>query len=190
MFNIFEHPWGLIITAIAALLALLIFRSVKPEKRYWWQWLLPVILVAAAFGLDLLVQTNLEKIKAVLKTAVKAVEQENPDAIEAVISNNYRDSLHTTRDALIAHCRAKLSEPLVDKSFKTILEMDISPPTASVLFTVRLIFDKRSYIYRDFKPLMIVKAKLNLQKEQNEWFISRIEILEIDRLPAKWQNVR
>ncbi|MHC4544560.1 MAG: hypothetical protein ACYTDW_13465, partial [Planctomycetota bacterium] len=43
--------------AIAALFTLQIFYIVQTYKRNRWQWFLPIILIAAAFGLDSLVKT-------------------------------------------------------------------------------------------------------------------------------------
>jgi len=191
MFNIFEHPWGLLTLAVVTLLILLMFHRIFPEKRHWWQWLLPAFLIAAAFGVDALVQTDLEKINAVISTAVKAVEEENPDAVEPIISNNYHDSYHNAKEDLMYYCRSLLSEPLVDKSIKRIVSIDISPPEATAVFTVRIVFDKRSYVYRDFKRLMLAKIELHLRKEQDKsWLINRAEILELDRRPANWRDVR
>ncbi|GAI46979.1 unnamed protein product, partial [marine sediment metagenome] len=79
MFDFFEQPWTLLITAILVLLVVLMLRRIFPGKKHWGQWLLPLFLAALAFGLDYLVQTDLEKINAVISTAVKAVEQENSD---------------------------------------------------------------------------------------------------------------
>ena len=148
MFNIFEQPWTLLVVAILILPVLLMFRRISPEKRQWWQLLLPPLLALAAFGLDSLVQTDLEKINAVINTAVKAVEEENPGAIEAIISGNYHDSYHNTKGDLMYHCAARLSEPLVEKNITRIMSVDISPPNATAVFTVRIVFDKRSSVYQ------------------------------------------
>ena len=193
MFAIFEQPWTVLIVAILVLFVMLMVRRIFPEKRHWWQLVPPAFLIAAAFGLDSLVQTDLEKINAVINTAVKAVEEENPDVIETIISNNYRDSYHNTKEDLMYYCRLLLSEPLVDKNIKRILAIDISPSktTATATLTVQTVFDKRSYVYRDFKSQMLTKIELDLQKELDEsWFINRAEILEIDRHPVKWKDVR
>lgn len=182
MFDIFEHPWGLLTVAIVALLVLLIVRSVLPEKRRWWQLALPAFLAVSAFGLDLLVQTDLEKINAVISAAVKAVEEENPDAIETLISEDYSDSYHETKRALMLHCRRRLSEPLVEKNIKRIVEIAVSPSktTAETTFTVRIVFDKRSYVYQSYKRIILAKVEVNLQKEQDKWLINRVELLELD----------
>ena len=191
MFNIFEQPWTLLVVAVLILPVLLMFRRIFPEKRYWWQLLLPPFLAVAAFGLDLLVQTDLEKINEVINTGIKAVEEENSAAIEVIISENYRDSYHNTKVDLMHYCRLMLSQPLVEKNKKLALAIEISPPTATATLTVLIAFDEQSYVYRDFKQFIPIKIELHLQKEPDKsWLINRSEILEIDRQPVKWKDVR
>jgi hypothetical protein len=191
MFNVFEHPWGLITAAAVAVLVLLILRSVAPEKCRWWLWLLPVFLVIAAFGLDFLVETDLEKINAVIGKGVKAVETENPDAIETIIADNYTDSFHSSKIALIEHCGEILSGPLIEKAIERTVSVDIQPPKASAIFTVRVLFDKRSFIYQNFKQQMVTEVQADLRKQPDgRWLISRVELLKIDLQPIKWQSIK
>lgn len=188
MFNIFEQPWTLFIAAVVVLCVVFGFRSIFPEKHHWWQWLLPVFLVIAAFGLDFLVETDLEKINTIIDIGVKAVEDENPDAIEPIIADSYHDSYHSTKKALMAHCRAALSEPLVGKNIKRIVSIDLNPPKATVIFTVRLLFDPQSYVYQNFKQQLLAEVQTDLQKQPDGgWLIERVELLKIDFQPANWQ---
>ena len=190
MSNIFEQPWTLLIAAVLVLIVLLIVRAVLPAKRRWWQWLVPVLVVAAAFGLDLLVQTDIEKIRGVINTGTEAVEEENLIAIEPIISPDYSDSYHISKTRLLSHCRARFAEPLIEKNITRVSQIDIQDTKATVVFTVRIVFDKRSYVYQNFKQLMLIKVQAELQKQQDgRWLISRSEILEIDRRPAKWQHI-
>ena len=141
----------------------------------------------------MLVKTDTEKIKTVIHTAVKAVEKENPDALEPLISANYRDSYHSTKKALMRYCRATLSQPLIEKNITRILAIEIPQPktTATVIFTVRIVFDKQSFVYQNFRRIMLVKLKLHLQKNPDKrWLISRAELLEIDTQPAKWRDIK
>ena len=199
MLNVFEQSWTLLISAIVTLLIVLMVRRIFPEKWHWWQLILPVLLVAAGLALDYLVQTDTEKINAVINVAVKAVEEEDPDAIEAILADNYRDSYHFTKRTLMTHCRARLSAPLVEKNIRRIVSIEVSPspyqgrdspPTATAIFTVRILFDKQSYVYQGFKTQMLVKMKLDLQKQHDTWLISRAELLEVDRQPANWQHIK
>jgi len=190
MFNCFEHPWGLITIVIATLFALLIFRSVFPEKCRWWLWLLPAVLVLAAFGLDFLVETDLEKVNAVINRAVLAVENEDPDSIELITADNYSDSYHSTKNALMSHCRTRLSKPLVEKNIKRIVSIDLQPPKATAIFTVRVLFDRQSYVYQSFKQQILTEVQANLQKQpDNRWLINRVELLKLDLHPADWQSI-
>jgi hypothetical protein len=191
MSAIFEQPWPLLITAGFVFLLIVIVRSILPEKRHAWQWLLPLLLVAAAFGLDFLVETDREKINAVISTGVKAVEEENPDVIEAIIADNYSDSYHKTKDDLMRHCRVKLAEPLVERNIKRMQAVELSLPEATAVFTVRMLFDKRSYVYQGFKQQLHVKAKVDLHKQPDgRWLITRAEILELDLRPVNWKDIQ
>ena len=190
MFNIFEHPWGLLTIAAIVSLILLVLRRLSQAKHFWRFWLLPALLVLAAFGADALVQTDREKIKDVISTAVKAVEQERPDIIDKIIAPDYSDSYHTKKNRLMGRCKSWLSEPLVEKNIKRILDMQITPPTAAVTFTVRTIFDEESIISETYKREIFFKLKVHLKKQpDNSWLINRAEILEIDRIPASWKDI-
>ena len=191
MFDIFHQPWTLLFAAIIVLFVMLIVRRILPEKRRWWQWLLPVFLAVAAFGLDWLVKTDLEKINALIKTGIKAVEQENADAVGAIISPNYSDSYHNTKEHLMNYCTLMLSEPLVEKNKKIALVIELSPPKATATLTVLIRFDKESFIYQNYKPTLLTKTELHLRKQPDkQWLIHRAEVLELDRRPVNWKNIR
>ena len=152
--------------------------------------LIPALLILAAFGLDYLIETDAEKIDAVITAAVKAAENEDPDSIEMFIADNYEDSYHRSKNALMSHCRRTLSEPLIEKNIIRIVSMDVQPPQADVIFTVRILFDKQSRPYQNFKQQMLTELQANLRKQSDgRWLISRAELLKIDLHPADWKNV-
>lgn len=191
MFNFFEQPWTLLITAFVVLYAMFRLRGVFPKKRHWWQWLIPVFIAVSAFGLDWLVQTDFEKISALVNTGIKGVEEEDAGAIEAIVSADYKDSFHYSREQLRAHCERELSKSLVEQSNKLSMQLEISPPTAIADLTVVMKFEKDSYVAQNYKQSLIVRVKLYLQKEQNKkWLINRIEMLAIDNQPVNWQQIR
>ena len=191
MFDIFEQPWTLVGAAVLVLFGMLTFRSFCSEKRRCWQLLVPVFLTVAAFGVDMLVQTDRERINSVINTAIKAVHQEDCSAIEVVIANNYSDSYHSTKKHFLDHCRRELSKPLVDKGKKTGLLIDISDSNATAILFAVIVFDKDSYISQNYKSFLLIKARLSLRKQPDKrWLISRIEILELDRQPTNWNRIR
>lgn len=176
--------------AIAALLTLQIIHIIKTYERRRWQWFLPIILIAAAFGLDFLVKTDLEKINIVIRTIRKASEQEDYNAIGALISADYSDSFHNTKDALMNHCRRLLSEPLVKKSRQIGVKIEISPPKAEVTLSIKVHFEEQSS-YSEYLPFVLLKMELDLQKEQDKrWLINHAEILEANKHPVSWRDAR
>ena len=191
MFNIFEQPWTLLSAAVVTLLVILMVRRILPDKQHWWQLVLPIFLAGAAFGFHYLVQTDTEKIEKLIKTVTKAVAQENADVVETFISSDYHDSYHRTKDHLMRRCRAVLSSPVIEKNITRIVSIDVQDAKAIALFTVRILFDKQSYIYEGFKSQMLTKVEINLQKRSDgTWLISRSEILTIDMRSANWDDIR
>ncbi len=190
MANIFEHPWALLGFAIGILFVTLIIRMIFPEKRHWRQLAIPFFLIVAAFGLDFFVKTDMEKIKTTIKTATTGLEQEKADLVEVLISDNYQDSRHRTKKQLMRHCRNKFSSPVVEKAITRIVEININERNADAIFTVNIVFDPQSQLY-DYQRIMLVRVIFKLQKEaDNGWLIKQIEILEVNKQPFKWGNIR
>lgn len=191
MFDFFEQPYTLIGAAVLVLFGILTFRSVFPEKRRWWQLLVPALLAAGAFGLDGLVQTDLEKINAVIAKGIKAVKEEDFGAVEGVLSDRYSDSYHSTKQHLLAHFRTVLSEPLIAKHTETGLLIDIKGPKATAVLFTTVTFEKNSHIAQNYVPFLLTKTRLSLQKQPDKrWLITRIEVLELNRQPANWGHIR
>lgn len=191
MFNIFEQPYTLIGAAVLILFGMLTFRSVFPEKRHWWQMLVPLFVAGLGVGLDVFVETDLEKINAVINKGIKAVQEEDCAAIGQIVTANYSDSFHDTKEQLLDHCRKILTPSLVVKHKRTGALIEITGPKATaVLFTI-LTFDKNSYIAQSYKSFLMTKSKLTLQKQpDSKWLISRVELLELDRQPVNWDHIR
>jgi hypothetical protein len=191
MFDFFGQPYTLIGAAVIVLFVVFTIRSVIPEKRHWWHFLLPVLVAATGVALDMLVRTDLEKINSVITTVIKAVEQEDCDAIEAVVAQDYRDSFHDTKWDLISHCRRKLTPHLIYKNAKRGCLVELSPPKAKATLFLTTTFDKNSYVSQNYKQFIFFKIELRFQKQPDKtWLISRGELLEIDKQPAKWNDIR
>jgi len=194
----------LFVIAVVVLLALLAFRRISPAKWRWWYFIIPLFLAVAAFGIDRLIQTDLEKIRAVIDRAEQAVKEENAAMLAGVISDSYRDSLHGSKETLMNSFKARFSEPLVEKTITRIASIDIEPSvlSATAIFTVRVVFEPQSYVY-DFKREALVKVELDLRKEParrqsqtevppskiTDWRIRRAELLELDLHPTNWRDV-
>ena len=190
MFNVLEQPWTLLGVALLALLVIWAIRVVAPNKRRWWHFVIPIFIAAVAMGLYLFVPTDTKKIKSTIKTGVKAVEQENAQVLGLIIADNYRDSAHPSKESMMNHCEMILSEPLVTDIVSRIVSLEITSPRAEAVFTMRLVFDERSFVAQSFKKLMLLKIRIELQKQNKDWLINRVELVEIDMMPAKWADVK
>jgi len=122
---------------------------------------------------------------------IKAVANEDYRTIESLISENYSDSYHNSKESLMADCRQQLSQNLVEKSKKTGQLITISGPKAKVVVFLLITFAKDSYVSQNFVSFLQMKAEINLQKQtNNKWLINRIEIREINRQPTGWNQIR
>ena len=194
MTNIFEQPWLLLIVAGVVFLLVAFFRDLLPPKRAWVFWLLPVVIAIAAFTIDYLVQTDREKIEAVLAKAGRAVEKENIKALDPLIWKNYSDSIHSSKQELLAHFSGQLSEPIIEKIVPEIVSLDIKSSEATVVFTARVMFDPKGPVY-GYQKMMLFKLEANLTKDGGKWFFSRVELVAmgitpIDLQPAGWKNTQ
>ncbi len=191
MLDIFDQPWTLIGVAVLVFFGVLTYRSIFPEKKSRLQWLLPLFVIAAAFGTDYIVQTDLEKIYAVINTGMKAVTNEDYQTIETIISENYSDSYHNSKESLMADCRRQLSQNSVEKIKKTGQLINISVPNAKAAVFIIMTFDKDSYVSQNFVSFLQMKVDIYLQKQtHNEWLINRVEIREINRQSTGWNQIR
>ena len=191
MFDFFEQPYTLIGVAVIVLFVVFTYRSVIPEKRYWWQFLIPLFIAVAGIGFDMLVETDLEKINSIISTVITAVQEEDCNSIEALIAEDYRDSFHNTKRDLMSHCRRELKPPLVYKNKKTACLVELSPPKAKATVFMTTTFDKNSHVSQNYKPFIFFKIELHFQRQPDKtWLISRSELLEIDRQRTNWQSIR
>lgn len=185
MTSVYEQPWLLLIIAGVTGLAVFAFGWLRPRRQRWWFWLLPVIIAIAAFAIDYFVETDAEQVRDVIAKAVKAVEKGKPDALEPLISEDYRDSLHKSKHSLIYHSRAWLEERIIEKNVYRIVSLDVNSPDATAVFTVRVVFDPRGPVY-EYTKVMFFKIRADFRKEDGIWFFIRVEVLE----PSDWQGIQ
>jgi hypothetical protein len=191
MYNIYEKPWLLLIVAGVAYIVVLIFRALKPEKRSWRQWMIPLAIVVMAFAIDFLVKTDLEKINGLISSCIKASVKQKPDIIETFVASDYYDSLHQDKKEVMVYFRAILSEPAVKRFLILEQTNKISQSSASVLIKGYLFFGEKSRFYKEFKPAIALTLELGLKKYNNKkWQINQGEILEIDKQRIDWDDVQ
>ena len=192
MFDFFDQPWTLIGLAVLVLFGILTFRSVVPEKKRWWQFLIPICIAATALGTDYLVKTDMEKIAGLLNLGIKAVEEENVDTIEIIIDENYRDSFHNNKEHLLSHCRQALSQHIVEnnKITNSLITISGDNATATIFMTTR--FDADSYVAINYGiSFVLIEVDIYFQKQSdNTWLINRIEVRRLDRQQTNWRQIK
>ena len=189
MINMFEQPWLLLIVAGVVFIGLAIFRDLLPPKRAWIFWLLPVVIASAAFGIDYFFQSDREKIETILDKSCRAVEREDIKSLEPLIWENYSDSVHPSREALLDHFQSRLDEPVIEKIVPAIVSLDIKPSEATAIFTARVMFDPQGPIY-EYQKMMLFKLQADLTKDNGEWRFSKVEIITINLQPAGWKYMQ
>jgi len=191
-----DKPLYVTIHVIGVLVILLIFALAAVEafslkKRRWQFALLPFCIATAAFTCDWLVTTDREKVNNLVQTLMLAVEREEPDTIDSLISDEYSDPVHSTKEPLMRYCRRILSKPLVEKNKKMALTIEMSPPTATVMLVAMAKLDQTSPLYhRYFVPAASAKVQLNLKKyADGQWLIVSARVLEVNRQPITWTRI-
>jgi hypothetical protein len=190
MFDFFEQPWTLLGAAVLVLFGFLTYRSLFPEKRRWWHWLVPLAVAGIGFGLDFLVATDLEKVHATVGAVLKAVEAEDCRAVAALIAPDYSDSRHATREQLLERCRQELNEPTVEVVKSRGPEVELSGSEATVMLHLFFRFDQASRVAKQYKAVALVKVRLHLTEQPDgRRRIDRAEPLEVDTFPVSWRSL-
>lgn len=192
MFDFFEQPYTLIGGAILVLFGVLTFRSVLPEKRHWWQWLLPMVLAGSAFALDALVETEPEQINAVIDAGVVAVGARNITGIAQITSPDYRDSAHGSKARLLYYCRQAVAQNQIVKAKKKgVRIVKLSPSSATVNVFIQMIFDKNSYFAENYKSSAQIKLDVTFEKRAGYgWLVRCVELRGIDGQSFSWRQIR
>ena len=189
MWNIYEQPWTLLITAVILIPVVAVISVFIKSKYKSMIWLIPVLVAVAGPLIDFAVKTDREKILYVIDTGVKAVENEDCDSIAAIISDNYTDSANQKKTTLLSRCRSMLRPPAVDKIYDSIRDLQISGDTATADTLLRIFFDPQSY-YAEFSKILLVQVQINLKKNpEGKWLITGIEILAVNGQPSGWGSV-
>ena len=185
--KIFQSPTTLIVLSAIALIIVVFIRQTWPEKRKFWQLLIPPAMFAAAFALDYFVKTDLEKINMLIDRAAQAFVDENANAIEPLIAADYSDKAHHSKMELMTFTRVLLTNPLVEKARQISCIVEITDPQA--VATIKYyVFLERETVYTT--NLMQIEMKLHLKKLANKnWLIKETEILTINKQRFSWKDV-
>ncbi len=181
----------ILILGILVIFALAALETFSLKKKRWQLALLPLCIATAAFACDWFVRTDWEKVNTLVQIFIVAIEEENPDAIDSIISPDYSDSLHRTKEPLMRYCRRLLARPIVEKNKKIALTIEMSPPQATATLIVTSRLDETSKLYSQyFVPVVNAKVRFDLKKYSGgRWLIASIQILEVNRQSMTWNQI-
>ncbi|RKY10600.1 MAG: hypothetical protein DRP65_06360 [Planctomycetota bacterium] len=187
--QIFETPWPALTVALIALAVVVIIRQTWPERSRWWQLLIPLIIAAAGLGLEHFIETDYEKIESVIEAGRQVVISRDIGRLASIISTDYSDSRHYSKDALLLFCRDLLSQPFVERIKRQQELVNISGQKAQAEISLRLHLHPQNP-YAQGGTLMYVKMKLRLTKTAyGNWLISGSDIISINNQPFGWGSV-
>ena len=189
MSQIFETPWPVLTVALIALAVVVIIRQTWPDKNRWWQLLIPLVIAAGGLGLEHFIETDYEKIESVIEAGRQAVINQDVGRLANIVSPDYSDSAHYSKEALMGFCRDLLDQPFVERIKRQQEQITISGQKAEAELSVRLHLHPQNP-YAVGGTLMYVKMKLHLTKTAyGNWLISGSEIISINNQPFGWGSV-
>jgi hypothetical protein len=188
MWNVFDQPWALLAAAGVSFLVIMTYRAALPDRVRPWQFGVPVVLLALAFGLDWVVTTDGEKIRDLVTTAEMAGQTGDLATLERLVAEDYHDSYHKDKRQLLDRARVALTaSPLRAVKEISFDPTDPQPPLASVGLIVVATFQQNSVVAAAYKPSMIVKLDFQLAEQpDSRWLIRSIELVEVDKQPVSW----
>ena len=185
MLNIFQYPWLLLIVSFVLLIAVYLFRQSVPNKRRWWQLLIPVVCVGLALGVDYFVKTDHEKINSLFKTAARAIAERDINAIEPVFAENYSDRFHSSKEAILASCKRVMDRRGYENIVITNTVILVDGDQADIDVIARVMFNEQNAEIP--APFMFAKLKMTLSKKRDKtWVISRTDKVEINNNMVSW----
>jgi hypothetical protein len=201
MWNIFEYPFVGIGAAIFSMIALWILGAFWPEKKRKWHFAIPFVIMGLAFAIAYLVQTDKEKIQSAVNKGIKAFETQNIQLIREIIADDYRDTRHSSKELIVAHCQELFETATVDKITINSSQLEINDSNATFTMEVLVKFTENSRPAQMGKPMLFVKTRVKFEKTQDKnptsprlrrtrWLIVNSEILELDRNPVNWNYIR
>ena len=194
---LFLNPKALLILKIvlpilaAVLSGFLILGIIQLKDKTFNIWLLPLILIIAAFCIDWLFKTDAEKINLVIRKSQQAVQQEDSALLSSILSEQYQDSFHSSKQALLRHFNSYFEQPLCDSVTKTYMQTNRQGSTAVVELAVFIAFNPKSFPVKDYEVSnATVSLRLRLRKEKdNQWRIYETEITSVNSQPFSWSAV-
>lgn len=182
----FESPLILIIAAVILFIVMSIFRSIKPDLKRWWQLILPLLVLAAAFSVDYLVETDKENITSQIVKAKDAALARQPQTIINMIDTDYEGQYRYDKRIIVNKCQEYFGRPFAEKIRINSNETIVTGNNATSKLSVTIHFDDASD-FASFAPLAVVEVELEFVRRGEDWKIKSVLIKKVNsKEPPKW----
>ena len=187
-YNIFQSPLLIVIASMFVWIVVSIIRLTVPEKGRKWHMLIPLVMLICAFGIDYLVQTDHEKLDSVIDEAIAAAVTCDIAAIEALLADDYADSVHRSKAAVVSAARRQLREAIIEKIKK--INCLITVNNSSAIINIEAIVHLLGHNqYAAITSIVPIKMEVACTKVPNGiWRVSSADITAINNSSATWNS--
>lgn len=185
MFNIFETPALLIMVAGIAFVGLVLFSNMKS----YWKVLIPLVIAGLGFGVDHFIKTDNEKINLLIDNARTAFVVRDFDTIDRIMSSDYKDSYHKSKDAALNHCKRVLDRPFAEKIKMMYSNLTINGNNAKTIIEATIHIDQRNPYAGMAPEVAMVKVEIDFAKTAKEWKVTQVELKELNKSSVSWGQI-
>lgn len=187
MWNVFENGWLLLTLAGIALVTASLLRQEKPEWGYK-PLLVPLLLMALAFGLDTTFTTDYEAVSAIVPACKRAAVETDTNQIMELVSSNYSDKSHRNKAELRKAIESILPRASINKirTQSHVISIEGNRAKSELKVVVHLNNDNQ---YTGAGGLFFVEMAFEYEKAQKKWTLRRMDVTSINNQPMNWGDI-
>lgn len=188
MTDVFDNPWLLLTVAAILLVPAAIARQARPQWGYR-PLLVPLLVALLGLGLDFFVQTDKEKIHAILSDCRRAAIAGDIGPINAAVCERYNDGFHRSRDDFIAAAERGIQQAAIAKVRFQRLDLTLQEQQAVMEIDAVVHLSDQSR-YAQYGSLLFVSLWLEFAKQPSgDWCIARAGVTAVNNQPVNWGAV-
>lgn len=189
MTNVFENPWLLLTLSVLALVPAAIVRQAKPQWGYR-PMLIPLLLAGLGFALDYAVQTDKEKILAIIQNCRTAATEGQIHHLSESVCQTYDDGYHRSKSLFIAAAERIITRASISKVRFQKIDLNIENTRAVVEMDTVVHLNPDSQ-YAAFGSLIFVSLRMECTRQPSgQWCIISTGVTSVNNQPTNWGATR
>jgi len=187
--SIYESPCILLTAAAILLVAASIVCQIRPGWKRW-PYIVPLLIGALAFGLDLLVKTDAEQIRTILNDCRTSAVEGRIDQLGLCIADTYMDSLHRSKESLLNAAEGILQNACLERVLERGLNLQIEGDRAASRVRYRVHLNPQRSRYAVGGSLLFVSLEFEFFRQPNgRWLIQQILLESVNDHPMSWREI-